>query len=448
MHRSTWSRAAGAAAVLASLFQFGGQRVRAQASITLEEAIARARANEPGFAAAVAQSRSAELDRSIARAALLPTAVYHNQFIYTQPARGRTGSANASAAENSIGAEPRFIANNTVHEYVSQGQATETIGAQQITAVARAAAAASVAKAELEIARRGLAATVVNLFYGSLAAERRVAIAERAEDEAASFVKLTEQREQARESAHADVVKAQLGEQQRQRELENARVEAEKARLELGVLLFPDPRSAFTLAAPAVSALASRAEIEAAATRSNPELESALASLRASSLGVTSARAAYLPDLGVSVAYGIDAPEFAIHAPDGVKNLGYSATATVDIPVWDWFSTQHKVKQAEIQRDLAKVTLSATQRRLIAQLDESYAEAQTAQAQLASLDLSVQTAEKSLKLTRLRYTAGEATVLEVVDAQTSFTAAETAREDGAVRYQAAVANLELLTGTI
>ena len=416
--------------------------------ITLDEAITRARANEPTFAAAVAQSRVADLDRSIAHAALLPTAVYHNQFIYTQGARGNTGSANASADSALVTSSPRFIANNAVHEYVSQGVASETIGAQQIAVAARATAVSSVAKAELEISRRGLVATVINLYYAALSADRRVIIAQRAADEATSFGKLTGQREQARESAHADVVKSQLIEQQRQRELANANLDAQKARLELGVLLFPDPRAPFELNTVAPSTLASRTEIEAAATKSNPELRSALASLHASDLAVTAARAAYLPDLGVSVAYGIDAPEFAIHAPDGVKNLGYSATATVDIPVWDWFSTQHKVKQAQIQRDVAKVVLSATQRRLIAQLEESYTEAETAQNQLDSLDLSVKTAEESLKLTRLRYTAGEATVLEVVDAQTSLTSSEIAREDGTIRYQAAVANLQLLTGTI
>lgn len=449
MTQPTRRGAAVIAAVFASIFLGAAAALGAQApTITLDEAIARAHANEPGFAAAAAQSRTAALDRSIAQAALLPSAVYHNQFIYTEPAHGATGSANASATSALVTSAPRFIANNTVHEYVSQGVATETIGVQQVVAVSRATAAAAVAKAELEIARRGLTATVINLFYASLSAERRVAIARRALDEATSFSKLTGQREQARESAHADVVKAQLLEQQRQRDLANATVEAERARLEIGVLLLPDPRSPFTLAAPAPALLASRADVEAAATRSNPELQSALASLRASQLGVTSAWAAYLPDLGVSVAYGIDAAQFAVHATDGTKNLGYSATATLDIPVWDWFSTQHRVKQAQIQRDTAKVVLSATQRRLIAQLDEAYAEAQTAQAQIASLDLSVNTAQESLKLTRLRYTAGEATVLEVVDAQASFTAAETAREDGDLRYRAAVANLQLLTGTI
>jgi outer membrane protein TolC len=418
-------------------------------AITLDEAISRARANEPGFAAAVAASRVSNLDRSIARAALLPDVVYHNQFIYTQAANGATGSGNASAESSAAGSPPRFIANNAVHEYISQGVITETIGLQQITAVSRASAAAAVASAEMEIARRGLVTAVAGLFYGSLAADRKLAVAERAAQEASSFTVLTQQRETAREAAHADVVKAQLQQQQRERDLADARLQVEKSRLELGVLLFPDPRAPFTLTTSAtVPPLASRAEVDAAATRSNPELQSAMSSLHVSSLDVTSARAAYLPDLGLNFAYGIDAAQFAARGSDGVRNLGYSATATLDIPVWDWLSTQHKVRQAEILRDAAKTSLTATQRRLIAQLDESYAEASVAREQLQSFDLSAQTAEESLRLTQLRYAAGEATVFEVVDAQNSLISAELAREDGIVRYQTALANLQLLTGTI
>ena len=116
--------------------------------------------------------------------------------------------------------------------------------------------------------------------------------------------------------------------------------------------------------------------------------------------------------------------------------------------MWDWLSTQHKVKQSEIRRNAARVALTATQRRLIAYLEEAYSEVTAAHDQLASLDQSVQTASESLRLTKLRYTGGEATVLEVVDAQNALTSAENAHEDGAVRYQAALANLQTLTGTL
>jgi outer membrane protein TolC len=416
-------------------------------TISLEDAIARAKANEPTFAAAVAAGKVAALDRSLARAALLPNIVYHNQFLYTEPAHGATNSANASAS--TVQSTPRFIANNAVHEYTSQGVVTETIGVQQFAAASRASAASVVATAELEIARRGLVATVISLYYASLAADQKVAVAQHALDEATDFSKLTQNRENAREVAHADVIKAQLTLQQRQRDLDDAKLQSEKARLEFAVLLFPDPRTAYTLTDFTTPApLAAREEFEATAAHDNPELKRALASVRASSLDLLGARAAYLPDLGLNFNYGIDSAQFAIHAPDGTRNLGYSASVTLDIPVWDWFSTHDRIKQKVALRDSARVALTAAQRKLIAQIDEFYAEADVARNQLASLDESASTARESLRLTRLRYSAGEATVLEVVDAQTAMTAAETARVDGVVRYQTALANLQILTGSL
>jgi outer membrane protein TolC len=385
--------------------------------LTLEEAIRRAQANEPAYAASLAASRTSALDRSIAREGLLPSVVYHNQALYTQ-ANGLTNQGGQGA---SVQPSPRFIANNAVREYASQAVINETLGLGLVAGVRRADAAAAMAAAEQEIARRGLVVAVTGLFYGSVAAGHKLAVAERAHKEAADFNVLTSEREQAREAAHADVVKAQLAEQQRRRDLEDARVAAEKARLELGVLLFPDPRTAYELkTADEMLAIPSRAEVEEAAARHNPELKSALAALDAGNADVLTARAAYLPNLGLNVTYGIDAPQVAVNGPAGARNLGYSASVTLDIPVWDWLSTQHKVKQSEIRRDALRVALSAAQRRLIAQLNEAYSEAAAAQDQLLSLDASEATAAESLRLTKLRYTSGEATVLEVVDAQTAF----------------------------
>lgn len=419
------------------------QTAQAGPSITLDEALTRARANEPTFVAAEAAARTTALDRSIARAALLPTAVYHNQYLYTQP-NGAQNQAGSSATQ----AAPKFIANNTVHEYISQGSLSETIGLLQLTAVSRATAAAAIASAELEISRRGLTSTVVGLFYSSSTAQSKVAILQRALAEAADFVKQTQQREAEREAAHADVIKAQLTLQQRQRDLADALVAVAKARVDLGVLLFPDPLRNYSVTLPVPVALPTKSQVDAAANNNNPELRSATAGLRATNLGIFAARAAYLPDLALNYTYGIDAPQFAAKGPDGTKNLGYSASATLDIPLWDWFATRDRIRQARILRDVAKVTLTAAQRTLLARLDQYYAEAELAQQQLGSLDLSVQMAAESLRLTRLRYSAGEATVLEVVDAQNTLTITELARTDGTVRYQVALANLQTLTGTI
>lgn len=419
-------------------------------TITLEEAIRRAEASEPGYAAAKADSRSAQLDRSIAAAGLLPIARSFSQGIYVQPngLHAESGEGVASAPD------PKFVAADArPREYMAQGVVDETLGMAGIASVRRANAAAAQAEAQLEVERRGLIAAVTGLFYGLYAADAKLSVARRALLEAQDFTTLTTEREQARETAHADVVKAQLVEQQRERDLSDATVAAEKERLELGVLLFPDPETPYTLGVGAAPSLASRADVNAAAARNNPQLKAALATVGVSDADVMAARAAYLPNVLLNVAYGIDANEFAANGPllpDGARasNLGYSASVTVNLPVWDWLATEHKVKQSEIRRDAAKVALSATQRQLIARLDVTYSEAAAARDQLASLDASVSTAAEALKLTKLRYQGGEGTVLEVVDAQNAYLLAENAREDGRARYEMALADLQTLTGTM
>lgn len=415
--------------------------------ITLDEAIQRAEQNEPTFAAALAENKASGLDRLNARAGLLPSVVFHNQALYTQPNGLFTQLGTGAGA--AVQQNPLFIANNAIHEYVSQAAVSETVGLAGVAAVHRADATAALAAAQYEVARRGLVAAVTGLFYDLAAADNKLTVATQAETEAADFTKLTTEREQAREAAHADVVKAQLTEQQRQRDLSDAKLAADKARLELAVLLFPDPHAVYAVEVDKnVPVLASREDVQQAAAKNNPELRSALAALQVSNADVLAARAGYLPDLGLNFNYGIDAPQFAVNGPDKVKNLGYSAMVTVDVPVWDWLSTERKVKQSEIRRDAVKVALTATQKALVARLDEAYDEAAASRDQLASLDQSVATAGESLRLTKMRYTGGEATVLEVVDAQAAYVLAENAREDGRVRFEMALAGLQQLTGTM
>jgi outer membrane protein TolC len=66
---------------------------------------------------------------------------------------------------------------------------------------------------------------------------------------------------------------------------------------------------------------------------------------------------------------------------------------------------------------------------------------------MESLASSAEMAADSMRLTTLRYQAGESTVLEVVDAQNTLTLARKAYDDGQARFRVAVANLQTLTGT-
>jgi outer membrane protein TolC len=323
----------------------------------------------------------------------------------------------------------------------------QAISLQTYADYGRAEAAQAVARAKSEIALRGLAVTVAQAYYGFVAAQRKYATAQLANEEAQRFMDISDKLEKGGEVAHSDVIKARIQLQQRQRDLREAELGMNKARLDLAVLIFPDFNENFAvvddLGAP--EALPSFDEVTAAATRNNPDLRAAQAALRQARQEVAVAWGGILPSLAFDYWYGIDATHLAART-DGVNNLGSSAAVTLQLPIWSWGANVSKVKQASLQRKQAVVELNATQRTLLANIRTYYDEARAARDELELLSQSAQLAAESLRLTNLRYRAGEATVLEVVDAQNTLTSAANASDDGQVRLRVAVANLQTLTG--
>jgi outer membrane protein TolC len=403
--------------------------------LTMQDALARARKNSAVYQAAVTDAGVAREDKNLARDALLPSLNYNNSAIYSQ----------------GIGRPPavRFIANNAVHEYLSQGNAHEVIDVAGLAEFRRAGATAAAARARAEIATRGLVVTVTRSYYAAAAARQRLDVSQKAADEGERFFKLTQDLENGGEVAHSDVIKAELQANDRRRQLQEARLALLNARLDLAVLIFPDFNDNFEIVEDlhASMTLPTLAEVQQRAARDNPDIRAALETVRAAGYSVTASRAGYFPALSLDYFYGIDATHFATRT-DGIPNLGSSVVATLNIPIWNWGATQSKVKQAELRRDQAKRELSLAQRKLLADLQTLYAEADTASSELASLSRSAELAAESLRLTTLRYRDGEGTVLEVVDAQNTATLAAAAYQDGAVRYRVALANLQTLTGVL
>ena len=421
------------------------QASTAPLTVTFQDALQRARQNTPEYRSAMTDLGLAREDRVQARAGLLPDVNYNNSFIYTQgigplPPSCLAPSAGCPAA--------RFIANNGVHEYISQGDVHEGLSLTGVAAYRRSAAALAQARAKAEIATRGLVVTVTQAYYGMVVAQRKYANAQRAASEAARFLDISQKLEAGGEVAHADVIKARIQAQQQHRDLQEAQMDMDRSRLDLAVILFPDFNQDFAVVDDLQNPepLPTFVEIETAGKRNNPDLRAALAAYEVANHEVTAAWGGLLPALTVDYFYGIDANRFATQT-DGIRNLGYSAVATLQIPIFSWGADRSRLRQAELRRDQAHVELSFAQRQLLSHLRQFYSEAETARSEMESLASSAGLAAESMRLTTLRYQAGESTVLEVVDAQNTLTQARNAYDDGQSRYRIAVANLQTLTGS-
>jgi outer membrane protein TolC len=428
--------------------QGGAQVTSPPIAITLAEAEQRARKLEPTLQAALAARGTAATNRVLARSALLPQGAIIGQYLFTE-SNGRDFGGVEPGTPG-----PVFIANNAVHEYTSQAEATETVSVAGFARYRQTSALVLQAQAQAEIAVRGLHVVVTQAYYSAQAASRKMEAAQDARRAAQNFLDLTEKLEQAREVAHADVLKARLQSAQAQRAVADAELLDSEARESLGVFLFPNPATPYTLADPLDAQngssiqIPNESDVRALAGKSNPALRSALEALKAADADVAASRAGYLPTLSFAYNYGLDAPQLAKTGSQGQRFLGYSTFAAINIPVWDWFATHARIQQSEMVRTQTRMVLDYAQRQLIADLNASYGELKTSAANLLSLEQSAADARQSLHLTLLQYRAGQALALEVVNAESAEVTAESALADGAVRYHVARANLERLTGTL
>src|SRR5580698_1702158 len=160
-------------------------------TITLQDALTRARQFGGQIQTANLAVLLAKEDRRQAQAGRLPTLSAFNQYIYTE------GNGTPSGV---------FVANDGVHAYNEQAVVhEELLSLLRRGELNRALAAEAVAHAKADIASRGLTATVLQDFYAIVAAERKLANANLSLKQAQQFADITGKQEAGGEVAHADV---------------------------------------------------------------------------------------------------------------------------------------------------------------------------------------------------------------------------------------------------
>jgi outer membrane protein TolC len=427
---------AGLLAAAPAIAQPAPAAATADAPMTLQAVLEQARLNSQQFRAAQLTSDLAVEDKKQAKAALLPSVSGFTQYIYTQP----NGTPSGIWVPND---GPNIYAMwlNVHGDVFSWAKWSE---------YKSAAAAQAVARAKADVAARGLVATIVQTYYGLVASQRKLASAQQALLETQRFLETTRRLESGGEVAHSDVVKSQIQVAQRAREAQEAELAALKNRLGLSVLIFPDFRDNFTVVddLQTLAPLPARADITTSAQANNPDVRAASAALQQETSGIEVARGGVLPSVSFDYFYGINANQFATHDPEGNLLLGSVAQVQLNVPLWGWGAAQSKLTQAHLREQAAKSDLTLAQRQLQASIATFYREAEIARGQVASLRESLELATESLRLTVLRYEAGEVSVLEVVDAHATLVDARNADTDGLVRYRVALAALQTLTGTL
>lgn len=412
-------------------------------TLTLHDAIERARKYDTAFAAAMTEAKLAHEDRLQGRAAHLPSVSFSTAELLTKG--------------NGILPTGRFVTNDGVHVYRSWGVLHQDLSpVALLPGYSHAPAAEAMARARAEIARRGLTVAVTKTYYALVVAQRKYASAQQAFVQAQRVLTITTERENGGEAAHSDVIKSELQFSQQKAAYQEAQLAIDDARLALAVMLSPNLTENINVVDDLSSAqpLPPFNEVRAMAEHENPDVRAASEAFKYASADVSAARGAFLPTISIDADYGIEANAYALNSVVSadprlgvLPNLGHFVTGTLNLPVWDWGTLRSKLRQAEYKRQQARVELSQTQRQVISNLYSFYNGAAAARSELETLHHAAELATESLRLIMLRYQAGESTILELVDAENMLTQARNADDDGQARYRVALANLQTLTGT-
>jgi len=157
------------------------------------------------------------------------------------------------------------------------------------------------------------------------------------------------------------------------------------------------------------------------------------------------ARSDYFPHINADAGAEFRSSPFAADISEG--RSGYIIEATGDWAVWDMGATYGRVKQAKATLEQSKVTLDDSVRQVELEVQQAFANILQGRELVKATEKSVEQAAEALRLASARLDAGAGTQLEVLDARTQLTTAQSNRLQALYTYNSAVAEFDRATAT-
>ena len=157
------------------------------------------------------------------------------------------------------------------------------------------------------------------------------------------------------------------------------------------------------------------------------------------------ARSGYFPQINASAGEEFRSSPLT----DNIRaaRSGYIFGATGTWAIWDWGATFGRVKQARAILEESKATLDDDVRQVELEVQQAYSNLIQGRELIQSTAKNVEQATEALRLATARLDAGAGTQLEVLDARTQLTTAQSLRLQALYTYNAALAEFDRATAT-
>jgi len=403
--------------------------------LTLAEAIDLALRQASNYRSAQINEQIAALDVKISKAALYPRVSINPTLIYTSPSFGNPPPG--------LPRPPSFLGANAITEYqgVVNASGEIDISGKLRATVKKNQFLLESARLGSEIAKRELIQAVTEAYFNLGLATVLRRGAEINLQTAQNFENNTKLLLDAGEVAPVDLVRARLQTSNRRDELELLRANESVAADSLRVLVGFD-FTAQIATEDLLTQIPADGEIErysetAIATR--PELAQFDADIRAAEQDIKIAQSERRPQITYSVNGGFVSDSLA---PNSIKNsLGIQPTIGVTIPIFDRGASKARETQAQLKIQQSQNSRALAERQFAQAFFSARTQAISARSRIKQIATSITDAEINLKASLARYQAGEAPIVEVIDAQNLLNTQRQSLYQAIFDYQTARAKL-------
>lgn len=269
------------------------------------------------------------------------------------------------------------------------------------------------------------ALAVKNAYYQANLAQQYVDAYQKRVDEARERLRIAEEAYAGGRIAKYDLLRNQTDLAEAQQQFNNGQRDVELALIDLKNMMGISQFSQLVLTQPLAvrPAPPSLDALQATALKQQPEVQAAQARVSSAQANIGVAKSAYKPQV-----YATAMADLSVTKNDpmsGDSNTGYLVGVTASLPIMDGGLRRSSVNEAEAMLG----QMRADEREAVLNVSKSLAAAYTQfSAATKNLDLAqaaVTQADEDYRVIRMRYEAGKATNVEVLDALASLTRART-----------------------
>jgi TolC family type I secretion outer membrane protein len=406
---------------------------------TLNECIETALQNNPSFLKAQGTLEDFRLQKSVARAGLLPQVTFGADYTHQEYQTERTQFQLQS---------PFFV--NREYSAGLNLQQTLWDGGNSLANFNKAQSEFQASNYDFEDIKQTLIYTVEEAYLNLLKQNQLLTVYEETLKSSIEALKKAQSMETLGAVAHSDVLKAKVKVEEDRMLLITTQKNLALAKANLNFLIGADLRQEITVAD--IGAIEDRSlpydDAVNFSLENHPALKKAGYDKKSAQYTITMARSSYLPQIEGFYRYGYSSVAFSEMLQPFDNQFSWSTGISINLNLFDGLSTQANLQRAKIGEKYAEDNLEEVRRQVLLETQTAYLGLEEAKNNIEVAKQRVLAAEEDLKLSTARYELGSGTILEQIDAQVALTSARAGKIQAEYDYRFAQSRLQKAMGRL